>query len=362
VSRPRRRRLGSTASSGAAASACSRTPSTRASWGRRRAIAIRSRSCGPTACRAGSLPVRRVDVPVIEARPPWCPSDVDDFVAFVRYVAERYFVRPNYLRVDGRAYFSIFDATYFVKELGVDGARAAIAAARAMLASASLPGMYLTAIEPNADVIGQVAAIGFDAVTNYVLLPEWKGEFLQDFDACVERRVAQWPGIAAAAGLPYHPGGDPGVGRVAAWRRLRAEPPRQVPVVAGGDRRAPGPVPRRGGARGGLRAGERADVGPGPWCSSRRSTSGARATTSSPTPDSAPGGSRRCATVEHDRRRPALRAGGPRRSPRRADRGVPGGGAPTSWAWPSSRTTCRSRGAAWSAGCTTSGARLRASW
>lgn len=155
------------------------------------------------------LPVRRVDVPVIEADR-LVPSDVDDFVAFVRYVAERYFVRPNYLRVDGRAYFSIFDATYFVKELGVDGARAAIAAARAMLASAGLPGMYLTAIEPNADVIGQVAAIGFDAVTNYVLLPEWKGEFLQDYDACVERRVAQWPGIAAAAGLPYHPAVTPG--------------------------------------------------------------------------------------------------------------------------------------------------------
>ena len=155
------------------------------------------------------LPVRRTDTPVIEADR-LVPADVDDFCAFVRYVAERYWVRPNYLRVDGRAYFSIFDSTYFMKELGVDGARAAIAAARAMLASAGLPPMYLTAIEPNADVIGQVAAIGFDAVTNYVLLPEWKGEFLQDYDACVARRAAQWPQIAAAAGVPYHPAVTPG--------------------------------------------------------------------------------------------------------------------------------------------------------
>ena len=155
------------------------------------------------------LPVRRTDTPVIEADR-LVPADVDDFCAFVRYVAERYWVRPNYLRVDGRAYFSIFDSTYFVKELGLDGARLAITRARAMLASAGLPPMYLTAIEPNADVIGQVAGVGFDAVTNYVLLPEWKGEFLQDYDACVARRAAQWPQLADAAGLPYHPAVTPG--------------------------------------------------------------------------------------------------------------------------------------------------------
>ena len=163
------------------------------------------------------LPVRRTDTPVIEDDR-LVPADVDDFVAFVRYLAERYFVRGNYLRVDGRAYLSIFDSTHFVKELGRDGARLAIARARAMLASAGLPPMYLTAIEPSAEVIGAVAELGFDAVTNYVLLPDWKGEFLQDYDARVAVRVAEWPTIAARAGPKSAPRGDasqPGV--TAGW-------------------------------------------------------------------------------------------------------------------------------------------------
>jgi hypothetical protein len=155
------------------------------------------------------LPVRRADLPVIDpAR--LVPTDVDDFVELVRYLAGRYFVRDNYLRVEGRAYFSIFDATFFCKELGLDGAQAAIAAARAMLASAGLPPLHLAAIEPNADLIGHVARLGFDSVTNYVLLPAWKGDFLQDYDACVERRASEWPAIAAQAGLPYHPAVSPG--------------------------------------------------------------------------------------------------------------------------------------------------------
>lgn len=155
------------------------------------------------------LPVRRVDTPVIEDDR-LVPSDVEDFVALVRYIAERYFVRDNYVRVGDRAYFSIFDSTFFCKELGLEGTRAAIAAARAMLRSAGLPDVYLAAIEPNEDMIGHVRGLGFDAVTNYVLLPDWKGEFLQDYRERFEIRAAQWPQIAVRADLPYHPAVTPG--------------------------------------------------------------------------------------------------------------------------------------------------------
>lgn len=155
------------------------------------------------------LPVRRADVPVIEADR-LVPTDVDDFIGFVRFLAERYFVRDSYLRVDGRAYFSIFDSTFFVKELGRDGARAAIAGARAMLAAAGLPPLHLAAIEPNHDTIGVVRDLGFDSVTHYVLLPDWKGPFHQDFEERAVLRAGQWADFAAAAGLPYHPSVTPG--------------------------------------------------------------------------------------------------------------------------------------------------------
>ena len=155
------------------------------------------------------LPVRRTDTPVIEAER-LVPSDVDDFVELMRYLAERYFLRDNYLRVASRAYFSIFDSTFLIKELGAGGTREAITRARAMLRSGGFPDVYLAAIEPNEEMIGQVKTLGFDAVTNYVLLPEWKGDFLQDYDACVARRAAQWPQIAERASLPYHPAVTPG--------------------------------------------------------------------------------------------------------------------------------------------------------
>jgi hypothetical protein len=157
----------------------------------------------------GVLPVRRADVPVIDADR-LVPTDVDDFVALVRYLAERYFVRDGYLRVGGRAYLSIFDSTFFLRELGFEGARAAIAAARAMLASAGLPPLHLAAIDPSADVVGQVAPAGFDSVTHYVLLPDWKGPPRQDYQERAVLRAREWPVTASRAGLPYHPSVAPG--------------------------------------------------------------------------------------------------------------------------------------------------------
>ena len=155
------------------------------------------------------LPVRRVDTPVIEDDR-LVPSDVADFVALVRLAGTRYFARDNYLRVDGRAYFSIYDSTFFVRELGRDGARAAIARARAMLRAEGLPELHLAAIEPNDDVIGQLREIGFDSVTHYVLLPDWKGPFLQDYAERMRISAAKWPDFATRSGLPYHPAVAPG--------------------------------------------------------------------------------------------------------------------------------------------------------
>ena len=155
------------------------------------------------------LPVARVDEPVIdESRR--VSSDVDDFVKLIAYLAERYFHRANYLRVDGRLYFSIFDATFFVRELGVDDARRAITSAREWLSGHGFPPLHLAAIEPAPDLVGQMRAIGFDSVTNYVLLPYWKGPFLQDYTETAARRAGEWAGIARAAGLPYFPSVSPG--------------------------------------------------------------------------------------------------------------------------------------------------------
>lgn len=155
------------------------------------------------------LPVRRADLPVIEQER-LVPTDVEDFVTFVRMVAREYFTRPNYLTLGGRPYLSIFDSSFFLRELGLAHAAEAIRRARAELARAGLPGLHLAAIEPNAELIGSVAGVGFDSVTHYVFLPDWKGPFLQDYRACAERRAGEWASFAARSGLPYLPSVAPG--------------------------------------------------------------------------------------------------------------------------------------------------------
>jgi len=150
------------------------------------------------------LPVRRSDLAVIdESRR--VPTDVEDFVQLIDLIARTYCVRPNYMTLEGHAYISIFDATFFVRELGVRGAREAVTAARAHLAAAGLPPLHLAAIDPSVEVQDDLAAIGFDSVTHYVHLPVWKGPPLQDYAASAAARAAEWHTLAARTGLPYMP-------------------------------------------------------------------------------------------------------------------------------------------------------------
>jgi hypothetical protein len=150
------------------------------------------------------LPVARADLPVLDPERS-VPSDADDFVRFVSMLAANYFSRPNYVTVGGRSYLSIFDSTWFLRELGFEQARTAISAARQWLREHGYRDLHLAAIEPNAETLPVVAAAGFDSVTHYVLLPDWKGPFEQDYRECAERRAGQWRHFAEASGLPYMP-------------------------------------------------------------------------------------------------------------------------------------------------------------
>jgi len=181
------------------------------------------------------LPVANARAPVIEGHR-LVPSDVADFVAFVDHLADRYFARPNYLRVGGALYLSIFDSTFFVKELGPARAAQALAAARARVRERGLGDLHLAAVDPSRAIIGRVRELGFDSVTHYVLLPEWKGPRLQDYDACARRRESEWSGYARASGLPYVPSVSPGWDaspRAADFGRVRPTKYPWSPVVVG---------------------------------------------------------------------------------------------------------------------------------
>lgn len=150
------------------------------------------------------LPVRSADLPVIGAERR-VSSDVEDFVALITLAAQRYFKQPNYLSVAGRPYFSIYDSTFFLRELGLEDARHAVETAREHLRKLGFPGLYLAAVDPAAEVVADLRRVGFDSVTHYVHLPEWKGPQIQEYVAAARARSLEWSGFAERSGLPYMP-------------------------------------------------------------------------------------------------------------------------------------------------------------
>ena len=150
------------------------------------------------------LPVKRRDLPVIVGSR-LVSTDEEDFLALVEHLAQEHFTRPNYLRVQGRCYLSIYDSTHFVRELGWEGTRRAIESARLWLNDQGLPDLHLVAIDPAPEIAGDVRQLGFDGVTHYVHLPEWKGPQQQDYWECATIRASQWAAIAKMADLPYAP-------------------------------------------------------------------------------------------------------------------------------------------------------------
>ena len=123
-----------------------------------------------------------------------------------------------------------------MRELAVEVARAAIVRAREALRSAGLPSLYLAAIDPAAEVQGVLANLGFDSVTHYVLLPDWKGDFRQDYAERAAARAAEWPLFRTGSGLPYHPSVAPGWDASPRGADFGPERPRKYPwwpVVTG---------------------------------------------------------------------------------------------------------------------------------
>ena len=164
-------------------------------------------------------------------------TDPDDFLSLIRYLADRYFHRPNYFRPAGRVLFSIFDSTFFVRQMGARAAREAIREARRILADRGLPDLHLMALNPAPSLLPELRRIGFDSASHYVLLPEWKGEYLQDYGRLASRRTAEWPAFLQEAGLPYFPSVSPGWdatprGVMHGGRRVKRYP--WWPVVVGG--------------------------------------------------------------------------------------------------------------------------------
>jgi len=121
-----------------------------------------------------------------------------DILSHVEDAAIRYFKQPNYWRVDGKPYFSIYEVMTLVNGLGgIDKTREALDSFRAKAKAAGLPGIHLNAIGWGPITPDVVRQLGFDSVTDYTwahhLSPEPYASWAQKSEAMWPEFEAKWP-------------------------------------------------------------------------------------------------------------------------------------------------------------------------
>ncbi len=165
-------------------------------------------------------------------------TDPDDFLDLVGCLEQRYFRLPAYFRVQGRPLLSIFDSTFFVRQMGPQTTARAIRQARGLLRERGYPDLFLLALNPAPSLVPELKSLGFDGASHYVLLPEWKGEYIQEYRMLARLRQSQWPELRQGCGLAYFPSVSPGwdaTPRAALHGRRKVRRYPWWPVVVGRD-------------------------------------------------------------------------------------------------------------------------------
>ena len=133
------------------------------------------------------------------------------------FVIKEYFTKPNYLKIDGKAYFSVYDVEKFVEGFGsIEGTKAAMDRMREKAVTAGLKGVHwnlvawgnpILAVEKAPENIPElIKRLGFDSATSYVWihhtdLPEKQ----TDYNWVRDRYFSHWEKAKAEYGVPYFP-------------------------------------------------------------------------------------------------------------------------------------------------------------
>lgn len=147
------------------------------------------------------------------------PGEVDRKTfddAIDHILAQKYLQQPNYWRIDGKAYFSIYEIGTLIKGLGgIEQTKEALESFRTKAKAAGAGELHLNAILFQLPALpavpGQqektkqdtIEKLGFDSVTSYTwahsVLPSGKHE------EWAKHAYAQWPEFTAQFKVPYFP-------------------------------------------------------------------------------------------------------------------------------------------------------------
>ncbi len=142
------------------------------------------------------------------------------FERLTEHAITTYFSRPNYLKVAGAPFFSLYELGTFVRGLGgLKEAREALESFRARTRAAGFPDLHLNAIVWGVSVLPAevgvkdpaevVARLGFASVGTYAWVhhygPNSDGFPRGSYAKAAERNQAYWEEARRKFSVPYHP-------------------------------------------------------------------------------------------------------------------------------------------------------------
>jgi hypothetical protein len=153
-----------------------------------------------------------------------------NFERVMRHCVDRHFNQPNYWRVDGGAYFSLFAPEEFIKQLGgPDKARAILDAAREQVRKAGLGEVHFAAFTGIPQSIADVKRAGFDSMTSYNVTTmssgyQFPAQPFEEFDHFADRHEEYWDNMDTGV-MPYAPVVTVGWDVTPRWERDVPWPP-----------------------------------------------------------------------------------------------------------------------------------------
>ena len=138
----------------------------------------------------------------------WLPSrhSEPDLERVIDYSIKHYFRRPNYWRVEGRLFYSVFVPTKLVQELGgPDATRQLFRKIDRRLEDAGLPPMHWNAMVNSPDAVAPLEEAGFRSTTTYNIISAGKPENgTERYEDLMEAHRVHWRRMSST-GLPYLP-------------------------------------------------------------------------------------------------------------------------------------------------------------
>lgn len=139
----------------------------------------------------------------------WLPSrhSAADWFRVMDYCIANYFTQPNYWRVNGELFFSMFLTRRFLKQMGGPAVfKKVLAQTNRRLARAKLPPLHMNAMVRRLQEVDEVLEAGFASTTTYnVIASDKVGKNLVDhYDDLIDAHLKHWKTFSGHA-LPHLP-------------------------------------------------------------------------------------------------------------------------------------------------------------